>query len=274
MARILVIEDNWANLEVMTYLLGAYGHEVLSARDGADGLEQARAARPELIVCDIHMPRMDGYEVAREVKSIDALRGVPLIAVTALAMVGDREKVLQGGFAGYIPKPIVPETFVAQLESHLGMAPRAAVQAPSTSARSENQPRAPVAGAILVVDDVAINREVIRQTLEPLGYGITTASTVDEALQHARRSPPELIICDLHLRGEHGYDLLKAIKADARLSEIPFMFISASVMGEKDHREALMLGADQFIVRPVEPEALQEKVRASLERAARGAEKD
>jgi len=118
-ARILVIEDNPASLELMRYLLRAFGHAPLLAGDGMEGLEAARRVVPDLIICDVQLPGLDGYEVARQLKADGALRGIPLVAVTAYAMVGDRDKLLLVGFDGYLVKPIVPETFVAELEAFL-----------------------------------------------------------------------------------------------------------------------------------------------------------
>lgn len=117
--RILVIEDNPANLELMGYLLRCSGHEVLVATDGQAGLELAQVEAPELIICDIQMPHMTGFEVALHLKADDHLRHIPLVAITAFAMVGDRERVLAGGFDGYLAKPIDPESFVAQIEAFL-----------------------------------------------------------------------------------------------------------------------------------------------------------
>ncbi len=124
MARILLIEDNPANLELMRYLLSAFGHQVLTADDGEAGLEHACNAQPELILCDIHLPKMDGYEVARHLKAAPATRHIPLLAVSALAMVGDRERGLQAGFDAYICKPIDPLTFVGEVEQFLPAAGR------------------------------------------------------------------------------------------------------------------------------------------------------
>jgi len=118
-ARILVIEDNPANLDLMGYLLRCSGHEVLVAFDGQAGLELAGREAPDLIICDIQMPLMSGFEVALRLKSDDRLKHTPLVAITAFAMVGDREKVLAGGFDGYLAKPIDPEAFVAQIEAFL-----------------------------------------------------------------------------------------------------------------------------------------------------------
>jgi CheY-like chemotaxis protein len=118
-ARILVIEDNPQNLELMSYLLEAFGHTVVTARNGADGIQTARQEMLDLIICDIHLPIVDGYEVAVHLKKHPVLRQIPLVAVTALAMVGDREKVLAAGFDGYIDKPIDPQEFVNQIEAFM-----------------------------------------------------------------------------------------------------------------------------------------------------------
>lgn len=117
--RILVIEDNPTNLELMTYLLKAFGHTTLVAVDGAEGVEVALREKPDLILCDLALPTLDGYGVARRLKAEPALKAVPLIAVTASAMAGDRDKVIATGFDGYITKPITPETFVSEVEGYL-----------------------------------------------------------------------------------------------------------------------------------------------------------
>lgn len=118
-ARILVIEDNPANMELMTYLLKAYGYEFQCATNGEDGLKIVIKEPPEAIVCDVHLPQLDGYGVVKMLKQHPALRAIPTIAVTALAMVGDRERLLAAGFDGYISKPIDPETFIAEITKFL-----------------------------------------------------------------------------------------------------------------------------------------------------------
>lgn len=119
MRRVLVIEDNPANMELMVYLLEAFGFEALPAADGRQGLAAARGERPALIICDVHLPHLDGYGVVRALKDDPQLRAIPVVAVTALAMPGDREKLLEAGFDGYLSKPIDPEEFVRRLEEFL-----------------------------------------------------------------------------------------------------------------------------------------------------------
>src|SRR5262249_42974289 len=118
-ARVLVIEDNRPSLELMSYLLHAFGHTPMEARDGVAGLEAMRRERPDLVVCDIDLPKLDGYSLAGRAKADPELRDIPLVAVTALAMVGDRDRALRAGFDGYMGKPIEPETFVQELERYL-----------------------------------------------------------------------------------------------------------------------------------------------------------
>ncbi|MDD4768486.1 MAG: response regulator [Eubacteriales bacterium] len=112
--KVLIIEDNLISLQLMTYLLETAGFSIFSALDGQEGLELA-GKKPDLIICDVHLPGVDGYQVAAALKAQPALAETPLVAVTALAMVGDREKLLKGGFDFYISKPIEPETFAAQI---------------------------------------------------------------------------------------------------------------------------------------------------------------
>ncbi len=118
-ARILVIDDNRTNLDLMTYLLNAFGHEATGITDPTVALEQARAGTFDAIISDILMPEIDGFSLARTFKADPQLQSKPLIAVTALAMAGDRERVLAAGFSGYISKPIDPQTFVSQVDSFL-----------------------------------------------------------------------------------------------------------------------------------------------------------
>jgi two-component system cell cycle response regulator DivK len=118
-AKILLIEDNEQNRYLVSFILTAKGYEVLQASNGVEGIAMAIQSRPSLILLDIQLPSMDGYAVARHLRSYDALAAVPIVAITSYAMVGDRERVLAAGCTGYIEKPINPETFLTEVEAHL-----------------------------------------------------------------------------------------------------------------------------------------------------------
>jgi CheY-like chemotaxis protein len=118
-AVILVIEDNPTSRELVAYLLGKRGHSVLAAVDGAEGLRVLREQPVDLVLCDLQMPRVNGYELVQQVRADTKLRGLAVLAVTALSMPGDRNKALDAGFDGYFSKPIDPTTFVGQVEAFL-----------------------------------------------------------------------------------------------------------------------------------------------------------
>jgi CheY-like chemotaxis protein len=122
-AKVLLIEDNPQNRYLARFLLEHHGHEVTQAETGPEGLALAASFLPDLILLDIQLPGMDGHEVARRLKANDALRHIPVVAVTSYAMVGDREKCREAGAEGYIEKPINPETFVAELARFLPSQP-------------------------------------------------------------------------------------------------------------------------------------------------------
>jgi two-component system cell cycle response regulator DivK len=113
---VLVIEDNERNLYLVTYLLERRGFLVRSARDGVSGIRQAVAERPDLVILDIQLPEMDGYEVAVALRAVGELALTPIVAVTSFAMPGDRERALAVGCNGYLEKPIEPATFVEEIE--------------------------------------------------------------------------------------------------------------------------------------------------------------
>jgi two-component system cell cycle response regulator len=261
-AKILVIEDNAANLDLMVYLLGAFGHATYAAHDGEEGLAKAASEKPDLIVCDVQLPKLDGYGVVRHLKADPAFRGIPVIAVTALAMVGDRDRVLKAGFDGYLAKPIDPETFVQQIERYLGTASSVALGSTETVAVTPRQPRRQA--TVLAVDNVPANLELVCSLLEPFGYRVITASGGREALATAGRERPDLILSDVCMADGTGYEFIQSVKADPQLSSIPFVFITSSMMEDHDRSKGLALGAERFLLRPLDPEILLAEIAACL----------
>lgn len=117
--RILIIEDNLQNMYMLSYLLESENYQVLQAFSGKDGIAIAINESPDVILLDIQLPQMDGYQVAAELRKQNSLKNIPIIAVTSYAMPGDREKALESGATGYIEKPINPDTFISQMISFL-----------------------------------------------------------------------------------------------------------------------------------------------------------
>lgn len=119
MSLIFIIEDNEQNLYLEKYLLIENGYEVDYSVDGLQGLEKLIKISPDLILLDIQLPGIDGYEVARRIRKMDNHKKTPIIALTSYAMVGDKEKAIESGCDGYIEKPINTDTFINEITKYI-----------------------------------------------------------------------------------------------------------------------------------------------------------
>ncbi len=117
--RILVIEDQEDNRTILRDLLGSAGFTYLEAIDGAAGIEAASREMPDLILMDIQLPEVDGYEATRRIKSDPVLAGIPIIAVTSYALSGDEAKARAAGCDDYVTKPYSPRALLAKVRKHL-----------------------------------------------------------------------------------------------------------------------------------------------------------
>ena len=119
MTRILVIEDNVRNRYLISFILKGDGFEVIEAITGEDGVEMALKERPDVVLMDIQLPGIDGYEATRRIRALPEGKDVPIIALTSYAMTGDREKALAAGCTGYIEKPLNPDTILDEIRSFM-----------------------------------------------------------------------------------------------------------------------------------------------------------
>ena len=120
MTKVLVVEDNEMNRDMLSRRLVRRGFQVIFAVDGQQGIELARSERPDIILMDMSLPVVDGWEATRRVKSDDATRSVPVIGLTAHAMAGDREKAIEAGCDDYDTKPVELERLIGKMERLLG----------------------------------------------------------------------------------------------------------------------------------------------------------
>jgi len=117
--KILIVEDNEDNRELAVKVLRNKGFETVTAVDGEEAIEKAVSEKPDLILLDISLPKLDGYEVAKRLKNMEEFKEIPIVAFTAHAMKGDREKVIVAGFEGYISKPINIREFPDQIKLYI-----------------------------------------------------------------------------------------------------------------------------------------------------------
>jgi len=117
--RILIVEDQEDNRMIMRDVLNAAGYELIEAVNGADGVKQAQSERPDLILMDIQMPVLDGYEATRQIKADPSLKATPIIAVTSYALSGDQAKARNAACDGYVSKPFSPRDLLAKVREYL-----------------------------------------------------------------------------------------------------------------------------------------------------------
>ena len=117
--RILVVEDHDENRRLLRDLLGSAGYEMIEATTGEEGLVAAETHRPDLILMDIQLPGLDGYEVTRRLKANPALRHIPIIVVTSYALSGDESKAAEAGSDAYVAKPFSPRELLAKIRTFL-----------------------------------------------------------------------------------------------------------------------------------------------------------
>jgi two-component system cell cycle response regulator len=239
LARILIIEDNPTNMELMAYLLTAFGHQPLSAFDGDSGVRQAREQLPDLILCDVHLPKLDGYGVLAALKADPLLRAIPVLAVTALAMVGDRERLLQAGFDGYVGKPIEPEHFGAELDPFL-----------------------PPPRVVLLVDDDAFMREVLADFLGQQGYAVLAADGAAEALALMARHAVGVVLCDQCMPLMTGTEFMERAR---RLQPDSYRILLTALDGAAPIGAALARGdVDRCLAKPWDGAELLASLRAGF----------
>jgi len=117
--RILVVEDHEDNRQILRDLLASAGYEMIEAENGEDGVAAAAAQHPDLILMDIQLPILDGYEATRRIKSDPALKAIPIIVVTSYALSGDEDKARDAGCDAYVAKPYSPRQLLARIREFL-----------------------------------------------------------------------------------------------------------------------------------------------------------
>ena len=261
MARVLVIEDEVNNLDVAQRIIRAAGHEALAAMDGQAGIDTARAERPDAILVDLLLPRVDGWTVTKTLRGEEWAKSIPIVAVSALAMQQDRQRAIDAGCDDFLSKPYAPAELRAILNRFLPMAsPKAAATAkaaPKAAAPSERL------GTVLVVDDEPMNVELLARRLEAMGAVVLKASSGDEALATCERVLPDVILLDVMMPGMDGYEVCRRLKSSERTDQIPVIFVTARDRAE-DLAKGFAAGGVDYVPKPFEPVELAARVRSAV----------
>src|SRR5438876_5805486 len=264
MARVLVVEDEANNLDVAQRIIRASGHEALSAVDGVSALDVARAERPDAILMDLLLPRLDGFSVARALRAEDWAAHVPIIAVSALSHPGDRARALEAGCDDFVSKPYAPAELRAILVRYLpttaAAGERGVAPAPAAAPRARTQERI---GRVLVVDDEGSNVELLSRRLESIGCATLGAGSGEQALELAKTGSPDLILLDVMMPGIDGWQTCRRLKAQPETADIPVIFVTAKDRYE-DLSKGFEVGGVDYLTKPFEPIELAARVRSAI----------
>jgi two-component system cell cycle response regulator len=194
------------------------------------------------------------------------LTATPVIAVTSFAMDHDRDRALATGFDHFLTKPIQPETFAEEIDTRLLDRLRGSRRVligvdTAQAAEDATGPDPTDTAGILVLDDSLTNQILLCSVLEPSGYRVRTAFTVEEAISVAECVRPDLVLCDVHVGGQHGGDFLSYLRAAPTLATVPFAFISSTLA----LHDALVDQAHVHLIRcPIEPLSLLREIETLL----------
>jgi CheY-like chemotaxis protein len=233
--KVLVVDDEPDNLELIAESMEFFGVTVRAANNATEGLEIFDSFRPTLVLLDLAMPKMDGWQMRARIRENPANRNIPIIALTAHAMIGDKERALAAGFDGYLTKPINIVTLIEDIKKTLQE---------KGSLRIMNW-------QALVIEDEQDSMELVQGVLEYHGIGSVGAPNAEDAFKALEDMTPNLFIVDLALPGMDGWGFLKQLKSDSRWSHIPRVAVTAyhnPFLAEK----AIEAGFHAYFAKPID----------------------
>ena len=276
-ARVLVVDDEPQNLELVEAMLTPVGYEVLLASNGDEALVLANQRKPDLIILDLMMPGLSGFEVCARMKMHPQTGGVPVLFVTALSQIGDKERALAAGGDDFLTKPFQRAELLARVEALMKVRrlnrdlDRALaylheldlVRYATQPTKSAAPPGAPLSGVVLVVDDEPLPRQLFSDVLREAGYVAHEASHGHQALEIARQKSIDVILLDIMMPGISGLEVLG--KLGELTPDSPVIIVTANPTSE-NAIAALRLGAFDFIVKGFKSEVMLVTVSRALER--------
>lgn len=250
---VLVVDDDMFSLNLMTAALEESGYTAEAAEDGNSGLEIMREKNIDLVLLDLLMPVMDGFEVLRQMKSEKSLMHIPVIVTSGEIDPGSIIKCMEIGALDYLTKPCHREMLNTCIENVLRVAGGGQIKN-----RRKDSP-----GMMLVVDDDAMYRTLLTISLEERGYAVDQAENGKQAWDMICTAPYDLIFLDLVMPEMNGFELLELIKTNNKTDHIPVIVVSADDdMGSIVR--CIEKGAADYLNKPFEPAILHARVNSSL----------
>ena len=272
-ARILVVDDIAANRRLLEAKLLADYYEVLTSSSGEEALEAAFTQLPDIVLLDVMMPGMDGYEVCRRLKAAHATRHIPVVMVTALTDSAERVRGLEAGADDFLSKPVDDATLAGRVRALLRIKQvQDAWRLRAETARELGLPPPPeipdsAAGARAVIcSDSAAEASAMARMLEPEGIEVSTAANAEEAWAALVTSPPDLALLSLPADdGAEALRLASRLRAHSATRDTPLLLL-ADPMHKPLVLRGFDIGVNDHVLRPVDPHELRARARNQIRR--------
>lgn len=272
-ARILVVDDVPANVKLLEAKLSAEYFDVLMAMDGTSAIEIAEREQPDIILLDVMMPGLDGFEVCRRLKASRATSHIPVVMVTALDQASDRVQGLEAGADDFLTKPVNDVALFARVKSlvrlkrltdELRMRQATSEQMGLVDDAAAIEDDASLRGRILIVED---REQTINRLIEPLraNHEVFVEPNMDQALMLARAGTYDLLVVSLSLKEQDGLRLCSQLRSVEQTRNTPVLIL----VEEGDMRrlaQALEMGVNDYLIRPIDRNELVARVRTQLRR--------
>lgn len=235
---ILLIEDNPITCKVVRATLTSQGYELLDASTGSRGIELFLARDPALVLLDLVLPDVQGFDLFYRLRGLPRGKDVPVLAFSGLLSPQDESRLADVGFDDVVSKPVEPSRLLQIVRGYLPL------EVPAVTAKHSRQ--------LIVADDDAVQRKMVALRLRRAGFSVTVARDGQEALERARTLKPDAIVSDVLMPRLDGFGLCMAVRNDPELASTPVVLISNSYLDPGDKQLALRSGASEMLLRTPE----------------------
>lgn len=273
-ARVLVVDDILPNVKLLEAKLSNEYFDVITATSGAEALEKAQAHGPDIVLLDVMMPGMDGFETCQRLKSNPATAHIPVVMVTALTDATDRVRGLEAGADDFLSKPVNDIALMARVKSLVRLKmtvdewrirENTASQFGVSQSKNMQMAEPSEKARVLVIEDKTFESEKFIETLKRDEDSIVVARTGDQAMDMAQTSEFDIITVSLSLANEDGLRLVMRLRSNDRTRSIPILMVGDE--GDmKRVAQGLEMGAHDYILRPVDRNELLARVRTQIRR--------
>ena len=241
--RILVIDDEADIREIVRMYLSEAGYDVIEASNGQEGILRAQNEHPDLIVLDIMMPGINGFEVAKHLKDDPNTANIPILILSVLA----QDSQYREGILDYVSKPFKQDDLITKVKNFF------------------ERTNAAQARTVLIVDDDPDIVDVIALCLKDNRIASEKAYNGAEALEKARANKTiDLVLLDINMPGMNGFEVIKRLKADKETADLPVIVLTGTWLSETDKMHGLTLGVSKYLTKPFSADELVKEITSAL----------